>query len=126
MLPDDFFSALLVDHEYKVLTCVTNVEQYLKQQYCDGELKVDDFCKAVHMSESTLRRKCLKIFGIPPSELLLRYRIEVAKSLLKEGLAVGDVAGEVGFSTHAHFSTQFKRFVGITPQNYQKAAKLTE
>jgi AraC family transcriptional regulator len=62
-----------------------------------------------------------KTVGIPPYRYLLNCRMEAAKRLLvTSDLAVTAIALEVGFSSHAHFSTAFKRLVGQTPAAYRK------
>jgi len=58
--------------------------------------------------------------GLRPHEYVLRRRIERAKSLLvqtEEALAI--VAMDVGFQTQAHFTTVFKKIVGITPGRWR-------
>jgi len=66
--------------------------------------------------------------GQRPHEYLLRRRIERAQELLTTSRTpLIEVAFEVGFSTQAHFTTVFTRFVGETPsvwrrQNYAGAA----
>jgi AraC-like DNA-binding protein len=71
-------------------------------------------------SERNLRRKCQRLFGISPNEVLTQYRIHKAKTLLKQGNAINDVAYAVGFTTHSHFSTVFKKVTGMSPKEYKK------
>lgn len=59
--------------------------------------------------------------GVRPHEYLLRRRIHRAQELLStSGLAVVEVALNVGFQTQAHFTTVFKRFVGDTPYQWRR------
>jgi AraC family transcriptional regulator len=63
-----------------------------------------------------------KTVGMPPYRYLLNCRMEAAKKLLATSdLGITGIALEVGFSSHAHFSTAFKRIVGQTPVAYRKA-----
>jgi AraC-like DNA-binding protein len=71
-------------------------------------------------SERNLRRKCQRLFGVSPNELLTQYRIQQAKILLEQGNAINDVAYAVGFTTHSHFSTVFKKVTGMSPKEYKK------
>lgn len=71
-------------------------------------------------SERNLRRKCQRLFGISPNELLTQYRIHTAKTLLEQGNAISDVAHAIGFTSHSHFSTVFKKVTGMSPKEYKK------
>lgn len=58
--------------------------------------------------------------GLRPHEYVLRRRIDRAKSLLVQTeYPLIDVAFSVGFQTQAHFTTVFKRIVGITPGQWR-------
>ena len=49
------------------------------------------------------------------------YRIEKAKELLcGEGVRVSDVAAEVGLSNFSYFSTLFKKYTGMTPNEFRR------
>ena len=59
--------------------------------------------------------------GQTPREYLINHRTKKARQLLMNTeLSIVDVAYQSGFSSHAHFSTQFRRLVGTTPQAYRK------
>jgi len=59
--------------------------------------------------------------GMRPHHYLLRRRIERAGELLRDpGLALVEVALNVGFQTQAHFTTVFKRFAGTTPHRWRR------
>ncbi|MGD1914098.1 MAG: helix-turn-helix domain-containing protein [Rivularia sp. (in: cyanobacteria)] len=62
-----------------------------------------------------------KATGQTPREYLMHHRINKAKHLLEnKELSIIEVAYQSGFSSHAHFSTQFRRLVGTPPQAYRK------
>jgi AraC family transcriptional regulator len=59
--------------------------------------------------------------GLRPHEYLLRRRIERAQELLANTRTpLIEVALDVGFSTQAHFTTVFTRFVGETPSVWRR------
>ena len=59
-------------------------------------------------------------FGVPIHEYLIRRRIEVAlKRLESPAASVTQIAHELGFSNHAHFTTVFRKRVGKTPSSYR-------
>lgn len=54
-------------------------------------------------------------------------RIDAAKKLLIEGGAnIIDIAQQLGFSSHNHFSNTFKKFTGQTPSDFLKANSILE
>jgi AraC-like DNA-binding protein len=60
--------------------------------------------------------------GCRPHECILRKRIELAQQLLLEtSEPLVSIALGVGFQSQAHFSTVFKRFAGISPNEWRAA-----
>ncbi len=58
--------------------------------------------------------------GQTPHQYLINYRIDQAKQLLQTTeIPIVDIAYQIGFNSHAHFSTQFRRIVSVTPQAYR-------
>lgn len=56
-----------------------------------------------------------------PADLLLRARLEAAKSmLLVSDVTLIEVAGEVGFDSLSTFHEQFRHFNGLTPSAYRE------
>lgn len=50
---------------------------------------------------------------------LTRYRMERAKTLLKQGKKVNEVSEQVGYLTYRHFSELFKKHTGLTPGQFR-------
>jgi AraC-like DNA-binding protein len=60
-----------------------------------------------------------------PMGLLLRLRIERAKTLLEQnGSKISEVAATLGFADQSHFTRKFRCVVGITPAKYRNQSKL--
>jgi AraC family transcriptional regulator len=58
--------------------------------------------------------------GITPHAFLIRCRLEKAKKLLlNDELSLVQIAFEVGFQSQSHFTTVFRRFVGMTPGRWR-------
>lgn len=51
---------------------------------------------------------------------LFSYRFERAKSLLRSGVSVGDVASRLSFRNTPFFSSLFHRLTGLTPRQYAR------
>jgi AraC family transcriptional regulator len=72
-------------------------------------------------SKSHFLRTFRASLGYSPHQWLMRLRIEEAKALLhKASHSLIDIALGCGFSSHGHFSSTFRKIVGITPREYRR------
>ena len=88
-------------------------------------LRLDDLCAEANLSASYLIRAFKKRYGVAPHEYQMNRRIQLAKSLLRQGLPLVRVALEAGFADQAHFQRIFKRLTAATPGQYRADADLT-
>lgn len=97
-------------------------EMILDQLHKD--LKLADLAQELQTDVSTFVRWFRKAYGLPPHQFILRERIGRAKVLLRTtSESLTNIALHCGFSSHSHFSTQFKRIVGVQPAKYRLAAR---
>ncbi len=77
----------------------------------------------VGVSPYYLARLFKQSTGRTPHQYLIERRIEKAKRLLVErsDLSIVELAYELGFANHSHFTKFFHRLVGITPKDYREA-----
>ena len=62
--------------------------------------------------------------GLSPYAYVLRKRLERARALLaKSSFSVADVGRQVGFRSHAHFSSQFRQQMGVSPLSFRRAVQ---
>jgi AraC family transcriptional regulator len=58
--------------------------------------------------------------GLPPHRFVVRARIARAATLLAEPEPpIAQISRVVGFRTPSHFSTVFRRLMGVTPHEYR-------
>ena len=80
-----------------------------------------DVCRAVGVSERTLRRQFVAATGMTWREYALHARLLRAMTLLAEpGPTVLDVATRVGFESVSAFTRAFSRYTGETPTAYRR------
>lgn len=85
-----------------------------------GPLDIPALARSAHVSEAHFSRSFRAAFGETPHQYLLSRRMERAKALLRGGdMSVTEVCLAVGFVSLGSFSTQFRRFVGISPTAYR-------
>nr|WP_246348079.1 two-component regulator propeller domain-containing protein [Dysgonomonas hofstadii] len=76
------------------------------------------------MSSRQFYRKFKEISGMPPSDLIKKYRMEKAARLLAdESLSIQDVISDVGISSRSYFYKEFTRRFGMTPKDYREQYK---
>lgn len=71
------------------------------------------------MTEFQLIRAFRRQRGTTPYEYLVRFRVDMARKRLAEGVAIADAALSCGFSDQSHLTRIFKRHVGLTPRAFQ-------
>ena len=86
-----------------------------------SEIKVDELCRLVGMSKSSLYRLFTEEYGISPAQLVLEERLKYAKELLTEqkDMKVKEVAYASGFNDPNYFNRAFKKAEGCTPVAYR-------
>jgi AraC-like DNA-binding protein len=78
-------------------------------------------------SRSVLAARFVRLVGRPPMQYLTEWRMQRASTLLADGQQkLAAVAAEAGYSSEAAFSRAFKRFFGVAPGTWQKAARASE
>lgn len=83
---------------------------------------VSDMAHAAGYSASHFRTLCVALTGKPPSEILIRARIERAKDLLiRSDLTVGMIAEQLSYENIYYFSRQFKDITGMPPSTYRQS-----
>ncbi len=92
---------------------------HLRAHYGE-DLTIADTAAAINLSEGYLSRLFKKETGYTFNNYLTLYRIHTAMRLLQDcHKKVYEVSEEVGFADTTYFSTLFKKFVGLTPSEYQ-------
>lgn len=82
----------------------------------DEHFGVSELAKAMHVSRSSLLRKCKKQTGLSASQFIRQIRLEEGMALLKESdLTVSEVAYQVGFGSSSYFIKCFKEQYGFPP-----------
>lgn len=92
----------------------------LSQIAREGEYRMSCLCDRISVSERHLRRVFEEGIGIAPKDWLRQERMVAARSLLREGSAIKEVAINLGFTTARMFSRDFQLFYGMKPTDFQR------
>jgi RpiB/LacA/LacB family sugar-phosphate isomerase len=96
------------------------VLEYVKENI-EKDLSVAEMAQVVGMSQYYFSKLFKLSTGTTPHQYVMRQRVEQAQELLREGnTALVEVATHVGFETQSHFTSVFRRLVGITPKKFRE------
>ena len=85
------------------------------------DLSLADLARKLHCSAAHLSRMFHAATGFRLCEYRQELRLRKGLFLLEEsGLEIGDVAVQVGFASHSHFTSAFHRRFGINPSEFLK------
>lgn len=76
----------------------------------------------VKISPFHFHRLFSKQVGVTPKQYVLQKQIQMAKWMLRSrNNPISQIAEETGFASHGHFTSTFRRFVGVSPTEYRQA-----
>jgi len=87
----------------------------------EKDLSVGEMSEVVGMSQYYFSKLFKMSTGTTPHQYVMRQRVERAQELLRDGnIPLLEVATKVGFETQSHFTSVFRRLVGITPKKFRE------
>ena len=93
----------------------------MNQHFTDNDLSVSYLAALCGISEVYFRKLFLNSFGVSPKEYMIQKRMDYAKNLLKSGdFSISEIATLCGYTESCHFSREFSKREGISPNQYGK------
>ncbi len=97
------------------------VTECIKRRFSDPALTVAAIAEELRVSPRYLQRVCED--GASPGEQLRQFRLRAAAERLRDPVwkerSISEVCYACGFGSSSHFSTEFRRFYGVTPRDYR-------
>jgi len=86
-----------------------------------GKITLDDVAKEVGLSKEYVSRLFLKEVGVNLFHYIGEVRMRKAAEILTSNPAalIKEVASAVGFDNPYFFSTKFKEYYGVSPNNFK-------
>ncbi len=84
-----------------------------------------ELARAVGVSDATLRRMFIELFGMPPARYLMIKRLYLARQALRSGRfeTVGQVSEACGFWDHGRFAGRYRELFGERPIDTLRARR---
>jgi len=99
----------------------TKIVQTINDHLSESSFNPDELGSIVGISKMKLYRKCKKLTGYAPIELIKSIRLKRAAQLLgQNGYTISEVGFKVGFNDPKYFSRCFQKMYNITPSQYQE------
>jgi len=84
-----------------------------------AQLNLEVLAREAGLGRYQLIRAFRTATGLTPHAYVLNARVNRGRQLLGEGLALAEVAYQLGFADQSHFQRVFKAHVGVTPGQYR-------
>ncbi len=93
----------------------------------DEPLTVVTLASVAGMSRSHFATLFKRSTGVSPHEAVLRRRVVRATQLLREDIeSIAAIGCQLGFSSQAHFTTAFRKRVGLTPSAFRHDSAISD
>ncbi|NGN97450.1 AraC family transcriptional regulator [Grimontia sp. S25] len=96
------------------------VREYLHQNATEA-VSLEALSELSGVSPYHLVRQFKARYGLPPHAYQIQQRVRRAQHMMKNGFSLADCAISCGFHDQSHFHRHFRRAIGVTPKQYQKA-----
>ena len=107
-----------ITEDQDMQSIVAAAEAFMRS-HLDGSIHLDDICKNIGVSRTTLKRLFRQTLSMSVMEHYQSLRLQEACLHLRTGrVNVSQIAYELGYSSLPAFSRQFKQILGITPREY--------
>lgn len=81
---------------------------------------LDAMAREAGMSRSAFAAEFRSAVGVTPGEYLLRWRVSIAQTMLRDGSAVKTISDSLGYASPAAFSRAFAQIAGASPRAWLK------
>lgn len=106
--------------------CVEKCKDYIAK-HLRKDFKVGDIAPAIGMSRTYLAKKFSEVEGMTIQQYIMQERCEHAANLLKySNYPISIISEYFCFSSQSHFGVQFKKFYGVTPNEYRNQNRYIE
>ena len=109
----------IMDRNWGEGNVVDSIRKYIEEHYME-EIQLGELALVAHMSPTYLSGRFKRETGTSFTAYLMNFRLEKAKELLSSAsIPCKEVARRVGYEDYIQFSKMFKKYIGLSPKDYQ-------
>jgi AraC-like DNA-binding protein len=117
-LPDNSKQQLIEKIKNFIIKQVHHTQEENNHNYSEN------LSKALHKDYSYISSLFSEVEGITIEKYLINQKIEKVKELIiYDELSLSKIAYQLGYSSVAHLSTQFKKVTGLTPSHFRQVGQ---
>jgi PAS domain S-box-containing protein len=91
--------------------------------HIDSPVRLSDLAAIADCTETQLERRMRKVFGVTPTQYVVRVRVETAAAMLRDtSEPIASIATRCGFYDQPDFTRRFARLTNETPAQFRAAA----
>lgn len=132
---DEIKSILKIDKEFlynsgkgKKFSDYNERQRYIVENCLADHFAAENPIQIIEETLNTSKRNAARIvyslFGENISDLVLKYRMKIAKMYIENSdLQLSSIAEKVGYKTYVAFFTAFKKYYGVSPNEYRENLK---
>lgn len=89
-----------------------------------GDVSPASLAKAAGLGNARFARVVKRVFGLTPTQLILKTRVEAASLMLRNSnRTVAEIALACGFYDHSAFTRVFRTATGVVPSRFREASR---
>jgi len=102
------------------VSCQRRVLDYIEAHLTE-EIGLDQLAQEAGLSPNHFSKAFKTSLGVPPWRYVTERRIHRAKKLLLDGSSsITEIAHDLGFSSHSHFTDVFRKATGKPPSHFRR------
>ncbi len=111
------------EHRRVQCSAVSTAERI--KDYIDSGLSynvtLDDIAQHFYLNKSYIISIFSEKYGYTPKQYILQRKMQAACSMLEENMySISEIADILDFSSSQHFSSSFKKKIGVSPDEYRR------
>ena len=105
------------------ITCIRQARTILDENF-DKHITIPQLARQAGINEAKLKEGFRELFGNSIHTCILQLRLQKAQELLlTTDMSVTDITYVIGYSHVTHFTSLFKKELGLTPTEWRKKNK---
>lgn len=93
--------------------------EFIEENY-NKDISIAEIAKSLNIDRSHFFKTFRDVMNISPQQYLLNYRLGKSQDLLRKStFSISAISSLVGFSSPEYYSKIFKKYIGITPNDFR-------